>query len=61
MSLLNEMLDEQQKLCNRGNAPENISTAAQMAQGVILAEIQGELARMNEMLSNIEMNTRGTD
>lgn len=66
--LLEQMLEEQEKQINRGKSVEQIHCAAVMAQAELLDQLCDELARMNQfldrvndMLSNIEMNQRGTN
>lgn len=59
--LLEEMLDLQQGLVNKGKSVDEIRCAAVMLTAAETANMTSELQRISEQLSNIEANTRGTD
>jgi hypothetical protein len=61
MSPLEAMMNEQQKLVNKGNQIDQIQCAALMLIASNLGDIKAELERVNENLMNIEVNTRGNN
>jgi len=61
MSPLEDMIQQQQKLVNKGHQVDQIECAAQMLIAATLGEIREQLERVNENLMNIEVNVRANN
>lgn len=61
MSLLEEALQEQKSLQNKGYSVEQVQCAALQIIANELGTMKYELGRVSENLANLEMSCRGTN